>query len=216
MSWVLELESERNLPAVREGPVSSPEMCLLRDADDADVFPIIQVWKVNHRYQWRGINAVMTTTLPPSQCSDEESPCWNADMCFKKLSWLIRCDSQNDELKTNVLLLNHFLFFSFIYPFHILRFQSVKIKWHIIMRLWLSKSKQNMDAKFSVSMRKHFKNQIKNKTIPDNICCKVSVFQQMKIMTLQKSCMHTCSCLHLWKYLTHSFQSRKFKWKEYR
>lgn len=48
MSWVLELESERNLPAVREGPVSSPEMCLLRDADDADVFPIIQVWKVNH------------------------------------------------------------------------------------------------------------------------------------------------------------------------
>lgn len=114
------------------------------------------------RYQWRGINAVMTTTLPPSQCSDEESPCWNADMCFKKLSWLIRCDSQNDELKTNVFLLNHFLFFSFIYPFHNLRFQSVKIKWHIIMRLWLSKSKQNMDAKFSVSMRKHFKNQIKN------------------------------------------------------
>lgn len=45
MSWVLELESERNLPAVREGPVSSPEMCLLRDADDADVFPIIKVGK---------------------------------------------------------------------------------------------------------------------------------------------------------------------------
>lgn len=110
---------------------------------------------------------------------------------------MIRCDSQNDELKTNVFLLNHFLFFSFIYPFHNLRFQSVKIKWHIIMRLWLSKSKQNMDAKFSVSMRKHFKNQIKTRTIPDIICCKVSVFQQMKIMTLQKYCMHTCSCLHL-------------------
>lgn len=127
--------------------------------------------RVSH---YTGLESEPPISMKRNQCGDDDNTSSEsmfgrgitllkyADMCFKKLSWLIRCDSQNDELKTNVLVLNHFLFFSFIYPFHNLRFQSVKIKWHIIMRLWLSKSKQNMDAKFSVSMRKHFKNQIKN------------------------------------------------------